>query len=143
VKLKIRRDNNLLNYFSQLNIYYLFFGVLILDQLSKYLFGRFLSTVCNSGVAFGLRGGGTLFSTFILLTVLLLMRMEKNRGSLAALALVFAGGFSNLVDRILFGCVRDFIDFVIFPVFNFADVFISLGVALVIYFTMMRKNETV
>ena len=64
-------------------------------------------------------------------------------GSLAALALVFAGGFSNLVDRILFGCVRDFIDFVIFPVFNFADVFISLGVALVIYFTMMRKNETV
>ena len=41
--------------------------------------------------------------------------------------LILGGAVSNLFDRIRFGCVVDFIDFRIWPVFNVADIGITLG----------------
>ncbi|MDR0319306.1 MAG: signal peptidase II [Rickettsiales bacterium] len=54
-----------------------------------------------------------------------------------ALALIVGGAVANLVDRLRFGAVVDFLDFHIgglhWPAFNFADICISLGIAVFVY----------
>ena len=49
------------------------------------------------------------------------------------LILILSGAISNLIDRLYFGCVIDFIDLKFWPVFNFADVYITIGVIMLIY----------
>lgn len=115
--------------------------IVIFDQATKILAGTFLPVVCNTGVAFGIRGGGIYLSLAVLAIVLFLMQRERSRNGLVALAFLFAGGFSNFIDRAFFGCVRDFINLKYFPVFNFADVSITFGVGLVIYFLIFVQNE--
>jgi lipoprotein signal peptidase len=44
-----------------------------------------------------------------------------------SLVLVLAGGVSNIIDRLIYNGVVDFVSLWQFPVFNLADVFISLG----------------
>ena len=59
-----------------------------------------------------------------------------------ALAMVLAGGLGNLVDRIAFGYVRDFIEYTIvytlfkrdFAICNLADVYLTIGVILVVIY---------
>jgi len=63
---------------------------------------------------------------------------------LFALSILLAGAIGNLIDRFLLGFVIDFIDLhyqdFYWPVFNVADVLISLGVALLI-FSDIKKHE--
>lgn len=99
-----------------------------------------LTYVRNTGVAFGLGAGqGLPFAaiTFVaLVLVLVLALQERSRTWLrsAALGLVVGGAAGNLLDRIRWGSVVDFIDFGyrrnMFPVFNAADAAITIGVAL-------------
>lgn len=56
-----------------------------------------------------------------------LRKDNKNIATSVALVLILAGGISNFVDRIYFGCVIDFIDLKFWPIFNPADIFISIG----------------
>jgi signal peptidase II len=55
------------------------------------------------------------------------------------LALIFSGAISNIIDRIRLGCVVDYIDLKFFPVFNLADIYITVGAILILL--SMRKNK--
>lgn len=52
--------------------------------------------------------------------------------NIVPLVLILSGAVSNIIDRLYFGCVIDFIDLKIWPVFNIADSFIVIGVILVV-----------
>ena len=52
------------------------------------------------------------------------------------------GGISNIIDRIFFGCVIDFIDLKFWPVFNLADVFVTTG-AIIILIQTIKQNSYV
>jgi signal peptidase II len=99
-----------------------------------------LTYVRNTGVAFGLGAGqGLPFAaiTFAALALVLVLALqERNRTWLrsTALGLVVGGAAGNLLDRVRWGSVVDFIDFGyrrnMFPVFNAADSAITVGVIL-------------
>jgi signal peptidase II len=131
--------------------------VLILDQFTKYMAlwwlkpqgsvsvipGVFhLSFVENTGIAFGLfQGHPEILSYVIFASVLCLLggawflRNQKFAERLAY-GFVLGGAIGNLVDRVRFQHVIDFIDFRVWPVFNLADSFITIGVCLFIYFSL-------
>lgn len=96
-----------------------------------------LSYVENTGGAFGFMQGKTLW--FIVFTLVLLIAMlvskkeivQYGKYAYAGYVLIIAGAIGNFADRIFLGYVIDFLDFRIWPVFNFADSYISVGVILV------------
>ena len=55
--------------------------------------------------------------------------------------MIIGGAIGNLIDRLLFGYVIDFLQFGTFPVFNIADSFITTGVILLAYFMMKEDSE--
>lgn len=96
----------------------------------------------NAGAAWGIFQGkmNLFFMISIVATIAIIyyfMQTESyQKFTRFGLVLVFSGMIGNLIDRILFGYVRDFIDFIIFgydfPIFNVADMAITVGVALII-----------
>lgn len=124
---------------------------LILDQASKMLImagmtrgqsipvidGIFhITYIHNPGAAFGLLANRTSF--FIVVSLLAIAgavffyrKQGVRRGLLpAALGMIVGGALGNLVDRVRYGEVIDFIDFIIWPVFNLADTAIVVGAGL-------------
>lgn len=98
----------------------------------------------NPGIVFGLfpGRGGDLFLVVSVVALPLLLVLASRTGRLwplAGLAAVTAGTTGNLYDRILFSRVRDFIEFDLgfwpfhpWPIFNVADSFICVGVAILL-----------
>ena len=103
-----------------------------------------LNLVTNTGAAFNLGSGHALTMTVIASAVTLLLitwvLREEKRAVASRLVINIGAGFlvggalGNLADRFMRGRVTDFIEFafVRFPVFNCADVFIDVGVGLLI-----------
>lgn len=99
--------------------------------------------VKNTGISFGLFGGMK-YGHFILATVVMsisliffiYMHFQRALYYKISTVLILSGAVGNLYDRIKFGYVRDFLDFHYdvyrFPAFNFADVFVSCGVSLMV-----------
>lgn len=126
--------------------------LLILDQIVKYFVVKNLkpvgsvslipgllefSYVENTGVAFGLLKNQTwLVATITLLaSVAVLVLLFRYNGhtffSCASLSLILAGGVGNLLDRLIYGYVVDFIHVMFFGyVFNIADCCITVGAVL-------------
>jgi len=72
------------------------------------------------------------------------MIREKKIPSAIGLSLIFGGGVSNLVDRLMLGCVRDFINlpsWTRWPSFNLADSAISIGVLIIGYQLIHRHGK--
>ena len=126
--------------------------ILSLDQLTKFLISRnfalnqplavikgifYITLVHNRGAAFGiLRDQVWLFILISIIAILLiffnLKKSEPLKVSLytISLSLILAGGLGNLIDRIVYGYVVDFLDFRVWPVFNIADSAITIGAVL-------------
>lgn len=102
----------------------------------------FYLTLChNDGAAWGLFSNTKIIiiiGTFIALLVIyhFIYCFKRNNRNNIAFGLLLGGLSGNLIDRLLFGHVRDFLDFYIFgydyPVFNIADICIVVGVILLI-----------
>jgi len=130
--------------------YGLVVDLMILDQLSKYairewmdlpivLVPEWLSIVFveNTGIAFSLPVPGGLSGIVAVVVSLYLAaeiwRKQSVKTVKLAYTLIIAGALGNLIDRVWHGAVTDFISVSTFPVFNLADSFICVGVALVIW----------
>jgi signal peptidase II len=133
--------------------------IIVIDQLSKFLirssfyqFQRFsligdylsLTFVKNRGAAFGILNGQRIFfiiiTVFFLIFIIYLYQKELPQTVAVKTAVVFllGGSTANLIDRVLFHYVTDFIafdffDFYQLPVINIADIFIFFGVVILIY----------
>lgn len=146
--------------------YSLALAVLVGDQLSKMwflsqgfqegeshpVFGPFsLTMVWNRGVSFGLfradqewiRWALTIFSLGVAITIAVWARKVSRPLLGWAFGLIMGGAIGNMIDRIRFGAVADFLDFhgLGFPwVFNIADSAISVGVVLLLIDTFMADR---
>ncbi len=116
-----------------------------------------LTYIRNPGAAFGLlasQGNGFRFVFFgltslvavVLLGVLLYKAPQDQWLTPLAISLVLGGALGNLLDRIRFGEVVDFLDFFVtdfhWPAFNVADSAITIGITiLLIHFFMERKKN--
>lgn len=147
--------------------YILFFAiiifVLIIDLVTKSIFDLktydfikgFISIdgfAHNTGAAFSLFSNATVFllvlSIICLIAYLLFeyLTMDNKRGFTyyIATALMVAGTIGNMVDRVAFGYVRDFIklEFIDFPIFNIADCALTVGVILLaIWLLFLQPKE--
>ena len=95
----------------------------------------------NTGVAFGMFSGRLLLICvdaviiFFIAKLLLDKKNELVKGNNIGLTFILAGGIGNLIDRIFRGSVVDYLDITDlfdYPVFNFADICVVIGVILVI-----------
>lgn len=97
-----------------------------------------LTRVHNAGGAMGiLPGGSTVFLVVSLvvslaIAVLLLMRKDESRLMSTGLGLLLGGAVGNVIDRLAYGYVLDFLEIKGLFVNNLADVCVSVGTALII-----------
>ena len=110
----------------------------------------YITYVKNTGAAWSMFSGETLGLIIVSLIIItfIVYYISKNRPKTKiekiGYALILGGAFGNLVDRIIYGYVIDFLDFNIFgynyPIFNLADSFIFIGVLLIIIYTWRCEN---
>ena len=124
---------------------------MILDN-SVHVINNFLDLtyVKNTGVAWSIFANNKYFvlilSGIIIMGIIYYVYREKPTRKITKLAyaLILGGALGNYVNRILYGYVIDFIDVKIFgynyPIFNMADIFIVLGVILLVYDTWRGEN---
>jgi signal peptidase II len=126
-------------------------AIIMLDQISKLIMidkninilpqVLSFSYTQNTGVAFGLISNNIIFViifNIVILGIIIKFLKENNDNIdytvLVSLILILSGGIGNLIDRILRGYVVDFIkfDFINFPIFNVADISITLGIFILV-----------
>ena len=150
--------------------FYLIFVLIIfcLDRISKiYVIEKFknnfdntlyeskflnIHLIWNEGIAFGLMSFdeksfyNTLTVIIILVSLLILYLSYINKGlQKYALLSIFAGSLGNIYDRLFYNAVPDFIDFHVedfhWFIFNIADIFITVGVIIMIMTEFFNNNE--
>lgn len=138
-----------------MNFFLAIFLVFLLDQAGKFLVIRYLAPVVgikilpffhltyqeNTGAAFSILSGKNTFFIFTSLFVIsvIIFWLIKEKKYNFPFALVLGGALGNLFDRIVRGRVIDFLDFLIWPVFNFADSAVTIG-TLLLFWQLFRKS---
>ena len=133
----------------------LFIGLLFLDQITKFIFfekeinlmGNILRIdfTTNTGIAFGIFSGlNWLWVIISLVAAILVWILFKKY--LLSVVLIEVGIIGNLIDRIFFGYVRDFIGIYVWPNFNVADACNTIGVLILAYYLikedLSQRSET-
>jgi signal peptidase II len=146
-------------------------GMLLLDQWTKYLIVQKLPLyqrvevidgffsivhVRNTGGAFGIFGGerggiGSILFVVVSLIAMgailfLFVKTRENEKTLAlSFSLILSGALGNLIDRLHYGEVIDFLDFHLsayhWPAFNVADSAICIGIGLMALQVLIRNHK--
>ena len=153
---------------SLLNNISLTFLIFLLDRISKIyiinldkklsgseiFYSKFINItlIWNEGIAFGLLSfdQNNLYNLLTLLIIIVIfiigwMTVKSHGLKKYSLIMILGGAIGNLYDRIFFKAVPDFIDFHVgdfhWFIFNFADVFITLGVFFMILLEIIDNNR--
>jgi lipoprotein signal peptidase len=134
--------------------------LILLDQFTKYKIrtsGGFY--ICNKGIAFGIDWFWIFLILLIITIIFFILQISNSPNCLISnkipkfkypiitldirhfirnwkleigTLLILSGALSNMIDRVLHSCVIDFIDLHFWPVFNLADIYITIGAALLV-----------
>lgn len=138
--------------------------IIFIDQITKFLVKNYmelsdsisvignvlrLTFIKNPGMAFGILIGGKLFYTVfaslacVVILVYLFRLKPENFWARFALASILGGAIGNLIDRLMYSEVVDFIDIRVihWPVFNFADIAITVGMVILIAVVIFEKKK--
>ena len=110
-----------------------------------------LSCIYNKGAAWSIFSNRTwglvlliILSSIVLFALLWFMRKAEDLRAKSVLILLVAGSAGNLIDRLRLGAVTDFLSFTFgsyaFPTFNLADAMITIGVFLLIFFSLRDRH---
>ena len=140
------------------------FIIVIVDLISKLVIDKLLkinetisiinnffsiTKVFNRGASFSMFIGYRLLFILIgIITIVVLFKylnyFKMNNRNIFAFSLLIGGIIGNLIDRVIYGYVIDFLDFNIFgydaPIFNIADTCICIGAFLLFYAIMKRED---
>ncbi len=160
-------ENKLFNK-KDLNHFFFILIIFLLDRVTKLLIiysadyngefdlviNSFLSfhLIWNEGIAFGLFSFDQKFyynlltAVIIIVTLIIFWFVKNSKGKeKIGFSLIFGGSLGNIFDRIYYSSVPDFIDFHFnnfhWFIFNVADIFISLGVFLLILIEIFPKKK--
>lgn len=129
---------------------------LVLDQLTKYFASnwagleaaicRFSEPTYNTAGAFSIQIPNAIlagFTAFLLTFIVVWVR--KNSAQISstqkfALGIILGGGLGNFLDRIFYEGVVDFISCSFWPTFNLADVFITVGVVILLISSFLKAK---
>ena len=109
-----------------------------------------ITKVYNTGASWNILAGfRPLLIVITLIVLVIIYRYQKtmvlNNRNILTLSLLYSGIIGNLIDRIFYGYVIDFLDFTIFnynyPVFNFADICIVFGILLLIIEIIKKEDN--
>ncbi len=127
--------------------------IIVLDQITKHLVLKYMNpfesieifpflhivSVRNTGGAFGMfkSVGSTLFiAVSVMAIIFVIWLLIRTKEGYFGLSLILGGAIGNLIDRLRYGWVVDFIDFSIgkfhWPAFNVADSALTIGVIVVL-----------
>ena len=117
---------------------------------SKYLN---ISLIWNEGIAFGLLSFDqenlyNLLTILIILIILIIFLMALKSSGLKKIALmmILGGALGNVIDRIIYKAVPDFIDFHVgnfhWFIFNVSDIFITLGVIWMVILELIDNSKS-
>lgn len=144
--------------------YYIIIGILVaLDQCTKLIVDKnmapgesigvldgifHITHIHNTGAAFSFFTGHAMLLGIVtgvaLLAGLVFVFIKRNSGSLLLMipvCMIIGGGIGNLIDRFSKGYVIDFIDFRVFPVFNLADIFVTVGCVLLCVYALVGGRK--
>jgi signal peptidase II len=144
------------------NIYVLLIvaTVIALDQVTKYLIVTSFNTydsveifpflnivsVRNTGAAFGMfrsLGSGFFIIISVAAIIFIAYLIMRNAYNFIGLSLILGGAVGNLIDRLYYGKVVDFVDFFIgnfhWPAFNVADSSLTIGIGIILVTSLIKK----
>ena len=136
-------------------IFSIAFLIILIDQISKFVIRNsmhlsqsipviknifHITYIHNFGAGFGILQQQKLFLILISAIVVCIILFyskkigKKERLLQITIGIVLGGTIGNLIDRIIYGYVIDFLDFRIWPIFNIADSAVTIGVIFLIFY---------
>lgn len=124
---------------TKTKLLFLFVALFFINQVVKYFVS---SSICNKNIAWNIPVAPAIFylAWFVIIAALIYIFVRTdNYWRKLFLVLILSGAFSNMIDRIRFGCVVDYIDLKFWPVFNLGDVYITIGIVLLLFSFIKSK----